>query len=157
MEDLAPEPVEAGELRDRRLAQGAGRPHQHRGAVRLAALGPNRPFLGRLVPPCLVDVLVEAEMIGHAEAVDAVADVVPDLALGGKRARPLRVEGERVGVQVRRHVAGCARIGVVAPSPAEVVTAVEHDKIVDPHLAHPDGHPDAREAGADDDDRMGHE
>jgi hypothetical protein len=93
-------------------------------------------------------------VLAHVEAVDAVAHVVPDLALRGERAGPLGIEGEGERVEVGRDVAGGAGVGVVAPGAAEVVAAVEHDEVVDAHGAQAGRHADAGEPGADDDDAV---
>ena len=51
---------------------------------------------------------------------------------------------------MRRNVAGTARIVVVAPGPADVVAALQNDKIVDPGLRELDTHADAGKPGTDD-------
>ncbi len=152
VEDLPPEVVQTGEVGDGGLAQRAGGPHQHRRDVLLAAGGPHDPAPGLVVPARLVHPPAEPQVPADVETVDALAHVVPDLALGGERARPVRVEGEGVRVEVRRHVAGGAGIRVVAPGAAHVVAPVEDDEVVDAHGAQAGRHADPGEARADDDD-----
>jgi hypothetical protein len=51
---------------------------------------------------------------------------------------------------VRGHVAGAARIGVVAPRAADVLGLLQDDEVLDPGLAQPNGDPQPGEAAADD-------
>ena len=93
--------------------------------------------------------------------VDAVAarDVLEvGLDLGARREAmaPLRVRREGVAVEVRGHVAGDARVGVLAPGPAEAIGLLVDREVVEAGLLQLDRAEDARHAGADDDDaRLG--
>ena len=58
---------------------------------------------------------------------------------------------ERERVEVRRHVAGQAGVGVVPPGPAEVGCPVEHEEVPDARLLERQRHTEPREPGADHD------
>src|SRR5690606_40002411 len=87
--------------------------------------------LRRLVPGRLVDGVAQPQVRPQPEPVDAVAEVVPDVLLGGEGVPPVRVEGERERVQVGGYVAGAARVGVVAPGAADVVGPLEDEQVVE--------------------------
>src|SRR5207248_459072 len=93
-----------------------------------------------LVPPCaphLVskpDVGVGAMVLGHP------FHVAEYLRLRRERAAPVGVELERVGVQVRWHIAAAAGVAVLAPSPADLIRPLEHNEVVDASLRQPGGH-----------------
>ncbi len=53
---------------------------------------------------------------------------------------------------MRGHVARAARIGVVAPGPADVVGRLEYDEVAPAGLTETDGRPEAAEPGTDDRD-----
>src|SRR4051794_21819198 len=55
---------------------------------------------------------------------------------------------------MRRHIARAAGIGVVTPGAADVAATLEEDEVALAGSEEPGRHPDAREAGADDDDAM---
>ena len=57
----------------------------------------------------------------EAELVDAGVGVGQDLGLVGEAAGPVRLGEERERVQMGRHIAGAARIGVVPPGAAHPV------------------------------------
>jgi hypothetical protein len=86
----------------------------------------------------------------HAEVAGDVAHVLLDLGLRGEPPRPVRLRGEREGVEVRRDVAGRARVGVGAPDAADVVAPLEQHEVLDAGLLQPDGGRHAAEAGSDD-------
>ena len=50
---------------------------------------------------------------------------------------------------MRRHIAGAARIGVVAPGPADVVGRLEYHEVAPAGLPETDGRPQAAEPGTD--------
>jgi hypothetical protein len=79
--------------------------------------------------------------------------VAQDVGLRGEPARPLRAGLARERVEVRRHVAGRARVGVGPPDAADAVGAVEDRELARLGPAGPaQGHaqPDPAEPGADD-------
>src|SRR5439155_2657444 len=55
-------------------------------------------------------------------------------------------------VQVGLHVDGAAGIAVVPPGAADVARPFEDHEVINAGLLQPDGHPEAGEPGADDDD-----
>src|SRR5919198_1372549 len=94
--------------------------------------------------------LSEASWFQRAEWNNAPANVVLDLVLRRERSRPVRVELERVRVEMRRDVAGRARVGVVTPGPADLAAPLENEEVVAAVFAQPDGGPQAGEPAADD-------
>ena len=126
------EALEAGQLRDGRLAQRADGRHEHVRAVDAAAgLDPPAP-LGFL--PGDLGPRGRAAYAGGPEALDAIAQVSEDLRLGRIGAAPARVGRERELIKVRLHVARAAGIGVVAPHAADLIGALEDEEVVDPLL-----------------------
>ena len=83
---------------------------------------------------------------------DSLVDVAVDLGLVGVGARPGGVRCERVGVQVGRHVACGAGVGVIAPGAAEVGAAVEYHVVGEAVLGELDGGAEAGESCSDDGD-----
>src|SRR5262249_34339906 len=73
--------------------------------------------------------------------------------LGRERARPVGLGLEREAVQVRRDVARRTGVGVLAPRAPDVARLLEDRERLDPGALELHAHGDAREAGADDDDR----
>jgi hypothetical protein len=51
---------------------------------------------------------------------------------------------------MRRHVARCARVGVVAPGAANLAAALDDEEVVATVLGEPDGRAEAGEAAPDD-------
>jgi hypothetical protein len=131
-------------------AQRPARPDEYPGRQRLAGRRPQSPVPGRLVEGGLGDVLAEPEVVGQPELVDTGLQVLLDLRLWGVDPAPAGVRGERERVQVRRDVAGRARVRVVAPRPADAIAPVEDDEVADPGLPEPDRHADTGETAADD-------
>ena len=73
-----------------------------------------------------------------------------DLLLRRAQPRPVAALGEGEGVEVARHVAGRAGVGVVEPGAAEVGRALEDRDVLDAVTAQLDRGGDAAEARADD-------
>ena len=71
------------------------------------------------VPPGLLECGVEGDLLLDPELAGRPLQVALDLGLGGEGLGPIRVGGEREGVQVRGHVAPAAGVGVVMPRPAD--------------------------------------
>ena len=65
--------------------------------------------------------------------------------------RPLRVRLERERIEVRGHVARAARVMVVAPRPADAISALEDHEIPRPRGVQLDGHAEPGEPRPDDD------
>ena len=110
------------------------------------------PAPGALVPVHPLDRAAVPDVLVQAVLAGAVPQVVPDLPLGREEMAPVRVQLEGVRVERGRHVARAARILVVAPGPAEVVTGVQDHEVVVTRLLQRDPHPDAAEPGPDDHD-----
>src|SRR5205807_3942738 len=63
---------------------------------------------------------------------------------------PIGVGRERERVEVRGHVARASRVRVEPPGPPHLVTALEHDEVLEALLLQLDRRPEPREAAADD-------
>src|SRR6185369_8862110 len=100
----------------------------------------------------IADVVVQAQVRAHAEAIGAALQVGVDLRGGRVDVAPVGVgrEGERV--EVRLHVARAAGVRVVAPDAADVAGALEDEEVVDARLQEADGEAEAAEAAAGDGD-----
>ena len=83
-----------------------------------------------LVPARALDLGAGADAVEHAVGARDVLEVGLDLRLRRVAARPARVRRERELVQVRRHVAGGARVGVVVPDAADALAALEDRDVV---------------------------
>ena len=151
VEGGAREAVEAGDGRDERFGERAGRGHEHVGGPVAAARG-EAPAGGLVVPHGLRHVVIVADMLGDAPPLGHVAEVGPDLGLWRETSAPTRVRRERELVEVRLHVAGGAGVRVVAPHAAEVVGPFEEHEVVEALLTQPHGRADPAEAGPHDRD-----
>ncbi len=151
VEGGALEGVEALQLGQRRLAQAAHAADQDLGGE-VAGRAVDLPQAALFAPGGLEQLVAEADVRRHAVFVGDAFQVGLDLRLGRAQARPVRVERERERVQVRGHVAGAARVAVVAPGPAETRGALEQHEVVLAALLEPDRRAQAGEAGADDHD-----
>src|SRR5262249_24515916 len=120
---------------------------------RLAVVGDERPDAGGLVEPRLGDLAPGAEVGAQLPLVDDAPQILPDLLRRRIASTPARIRLDREGVHVRGHVAGGARVGVVAPGAAHFVGALEDRERVDARLAQPHRRADPGEARADDRDR----
>src|SRR5579862_2101109 len=100
--------------------------------------------------------MLVADMWPHAKVLYTGVEVAIDFLLGRKGACPagVRREGERI--EVRLHVAGARRIGIVAPCAAHRVGAFQHNKVFIATLLEPESHAQAGKARADNRDlRLG--
>ena len=116
----------------------------------LAPAGRQAPQHGRVVPDPRLEVGVEVEVGADPEVGGDPLQVGADLGLPAEDVRPVRVRREGEGVQVARHVAGAAGVGVVAPGAPDGGRPLEHHEVLDALLPQPDRGADAREAAADD-------
>ena len=82
-----------------------------------------------------------------------VLDVALDLGLQREPPAPAGVPRKRVRVEVTRHVAGRAGVGVLVPHAAHALAALEHGDVVDAGAPQGDRGADAAESGTDDRDR----
>src|SRR5690348_3386041 len=105
-----------------------------------------------IVPPGALHRAAQPQVRAQTEPVGAALQVVPDLRLPREGVRPVRVEGEGVRVQMRGHVAGAARVGVVTPGAADLAGLLEDDEIVAAGPLELDRRAEPREAGSDDRD-----
>src|SRR5690606_24672865 len=103
----------------------------------------------RVVPARGLHVAAEDGAATHVVLVGDRGDVALDLGLGGERARPTGVEGERVRVEVRRYVARGAGVGVVAPGAADLGGSFQDEKVLS-RSGQLDGCAESGEPAADD-------
>jgi hypothetical protein len=146
VEGLALEGVEPLDVGDGRLAQRAhAADHDVRGVRPLRGL--DAPQLRVVVPAHLLDLVAEADVGQDAVVLRALAQVGEDLGLRREQPTPIGVGRERERVEVRLHVAGAARIGVVAPGPAHVGRALQDHEVIDAGLLEQDARAETRKAG----------
>src|ERR1700730_15401860 len=86
---------------------------------------------------------VGADPAVRGQSAQVGQDLLPRREATAPAGRP-----ERERVQVRRHVAGEARVGIVAPGPPEVVASVDDEEVLDAGLLERRGHADSPEPGA---------
>ena len=151
----AGEPVPAGDVGQGGTAELA-HAADDRGRLQCAAIVNGEvPDRAALVELGRDDPGAETEVRAKAMLGDQRVQVSQDLL--ARREAPAPAPGpERERVQVRRHVAGQARIAVIAPRSAEVIRPVQHDEVVDACLLERDRHADPAESGTDDDHPVRH-
>jgi len=120
-----------------------------------AIFGLERPRSVGIVESRSGDFGIEADMRGQPVFGDAVFQVSQDLVLAAVAPRPDVILLEGIGVELRGHIAGRARIVVVAPDAAGRRRALEDREAFDPGLLQRDTEANAPEAAADDRDRRG--
>ena len=112
-------------------------------------VGEHMPAVLVVIPVRSVDVRVEPDVAAQPVLLGDAPEVIQDLRLWREQFAPGRLGLERERVQVRRDVAGAARIGVVPPGAAYVVGLLQ-DQEVDALALQRDAHAKTGEAGADD-------
>ena len=157
VERLAGEGGEAGDLRVGRPAEPAGGRDDGPGDHGVALAGLDGPEPRALVERGPRGGCAEADVGADAVLVRAALEVGEDLAPLRELAGPAGVLLERERVEVRLDVAGGTRIAVVTPGATQALGLLQHGEVVDARLLEADGHAEAAEAGADDDDvRVAH-
>jgi len=148
---VPPRPGEAVAPRD----VGQGRPvelpdgRDHGGGLERAAVVEGEvPYRAALVELGGGDARAEAEVGAEPALLGHFVQVGEDLLPGREAAAPA-ARPERERVQVRRDVAGQARVGVVTPGPPEIAGPVEDEEVIDACLPERRGHADPPEPGAD--------
>ena len=96
------------------------------------------------------DLLAEADVVDHAVLAGDPLEVGQDLVARREGVAPVRVEGERVAVEVRRDVAGDARVGVLPPGAPEAIGLLVDDQIGQAGLPQLDGAEDPGHPRPDD-------
>ena len=115
-----------------------------------AARRSRRPTAGRRRPTRRTRRGGEAEAVERAGALGGAPEVGLDLRLRGERHRPVGVGRERVRVELARHVAGGAGVGVVAPGAADVGALLDDQEVGLAVLLQLDRRAEAGEPGPDD-------
>ena len=149
--------LETRETRERRhdgIAERTVR-HHHVLCVPETGRGGHHPLLRRLVPARASHFLTKADERPDAELTRHAPQVSLDLRLRRKGATPVGIERERERVERRLHVAGAARVSIVAPRAAQVGGPLEDNDVVDAASAQCDRHADAGEPAPDDQDAGG--
>jgi hypothetical protein len=117
-----------------------------------SGIGGHGPQLVVLVEDEVLDGHAEAEPVQHAGLAGGALEVGVDLRLRAERARPVRVRREAERVELARHVAGGARVGVVAPGAADGRALVDDQEVTQAVLVELDRGAEPGEAGTDDED-----
>ncbi len=152
VEGRAAKRVQPLDLGQRRRGEGADGAHQDVGLVEPACVVGHHPTAAPLVPAGRLDAHARAQMGSDGEAIGALLEVAQDLGLRGVRLGPVGLEGEGIGVEMRRHVAGRSGVRVEPPGPAHAVGRLEQNEVAPARLGQRDGQPEATGAGADDGD-----
>ena len=151
MHDLAGEILHAGKIRGGRFDQPAHRRDHGTGGVARAVVAGQMPDTACVVELGLRDAHAEMQMGMQPVFVGTALDIGMNLCRPRIGGRPVRILLERVGIQMRGHVAGTAGIGIVAPGAADVVGTFENHEILDAFLLETNTGVDAGKTGADDD------
>ena len=130
--------------------QHAGGRNHHIRHVFAAGGGANLP--APVLELAVGDGFVEVDLRGHAVFIRYPLEVGANLRAGGEGLRPVGIGLEGIGVEMRRHVAGDAGIGVLAPGAANAVGFLVDGVVGVTRLPQLDGGENAGHAGADDDD-----
>src|ERR1700733_11048685 len=94
--------------------------------------GGQTPQLSVVIPTRRTDFGAQFQVWPQTVLVSATLEIGQDLGLSRPQPRPIRVEVEREGVQVRLDVARQSRIRVDSPRSAHVVFPVEDGEVVKP-------------------------
>ena len=155
MHDLAGEVVHAGKVRGGRFDQPAhGRDHGP-GDVTRAVVACQMPEAARVVELGAGDAHTEMQMGMQIVFVGTALDIGMNLGRTRIGGRPVGVLFERVGIQMRGHIAGTAGIGIVAPGAAHIIGTFENREILDALLLETNTGIDAGKTGTDDDHIVG--
>jgi hypothetical protein len=92
----------------------------------------------------------EADLAAIDPWLGDLLDMATNLGLTRKQSRPVRIRRERQRIQMRGHVAGRARIGVVAPGAADRAGLLDDAVVADADAVECVRHREAAETGADD-------
>jgi len=132
---------------------GAG--DEESGAERVARCGVDGPETRGFFEFGADNLGAEADMGAKAEVGGAALDVVEDFGLRREEPGPVRVGREGEAVEVRRHIAGGARIGVLTPGSADPLRPLEDEDVGEASLTRLMGESDAGEARSDDNEVEG--
>ena len=119
MEGATAEPLRTFYVRYARHIQHPEPAHDDICAELLTGRRAQHPSLGRFFPVGSRNRRAESQVRADPVAVCAPFEVGEYLGLGSVRSRPPRMRLERVGVEMRRHVASGPRISVVVPRAAD--------------------------------------
>src|SRR5690348_4139891 len=87
--------------------------------------------------------------VQHTCAPCNAADVVLDFYLCRKRPCPIRIQCKRIRIEMRRHIACRAGIGVLTPRTTYVVAALQHDEVPLPGFVQSHSRTESGETAAD--------
>src|SRR3954462_6670075 len=123
MKQLAFEALQSRDARHRRPRQRTARGDQYVGLdvlAHAAGIEFDLPHMTRFVEACRHHARIATHVTVHAILARAMLQISENFVLAAEGARPRRVRLERKRIQMRGHVALGARIGIVAPCPADV-------------------------------------
>src|SRR3990167_5974189 len=155
MESLAGEAVQAFQFRVGRAVELSHGSHHDLSPVCLAAGGAQRPQGRFFVEFGAGNLGIEADMRANSVLVCAVTKVLVDLFRLAKAILPAKVLLKGEGVEVGRHIAGGAWIGVVPPDAADVASLLEQGNVIESCPLELDGEPKAAKAGTNDGNTRG--
>ena len=148
VKDRPLEALQAFDLGVLRMMEDAGRGDDHVDLVPVTG--------GRGDPPAAFHEFTAGDLVSEADArEDAVLlgnpfEVGLDLLAGREAATPFGPQRERVGVEMGRHVAREARIGVLTPGASDPVALLVDGEITETRLGQLDRGEDPRHPGPDD-------
>ncbi|SKV31435.1 Uncharacterised protein [Mycobacteroides abscessus subsp. abscessus] len=125
---VAVEPTDIGPAD---IGQRSGCHHGATPGEDLTGGGIGGPHPGAVVECQPGDIDTEFDEASQLVFVDHALDIAEDLRAARVRPGPLRVLFEGIRVEQRRDIAGCSGVGVVAPGAADIVAALQDDKILD--------------------------
>lgn len=152
MEDGTTEPVEPLDIRLLGDVQHPESADHHLCLVFLARCRAQAPQRALLVPTYRLHCGVEVKVRPDPVLVGAVLHVGEDLGLLRERPAPVELGLERIGVEVRHHIAAGTWIRVVTPGTADTVGLLENREALDPGALELDGHAEAAQPSAEDGD-----
>src|SRR5277367_6610804 len=131
--------------------QSDGRDH-HVEIVTLTGGRRQLPTAPVVVPTCGTDFSAESQVWLQALRGNASLEVLQDLPLSGPQPRPVWVQVERIGIQMRLDVTRQPWVGIDPPGPADAVFAIENREVMKPGPHQQNSQRDTARSGADDAD-----
>ena len=148
MHHLALEALEPFDVGHVRYVQRTGGQHKVAAIDGHARGGAYRPTPGGLIEMGFVHFLVELDKRPQLVLLHGIENVVLDFIPGRIALAPVRLAGERKGIQVRLHIAGRPRIAVEVPGAAHFRCFFQDHKILVARFPQFNRHAKPAETGA---------
>ncbi len=142
--------IKAGDSGNFGQVQSPHARHDDLGRELPAVGGGESPVTGLLIPDEGRDLRVELDLFFELVLVGHALHVGEDFGLRGVRPRPVPVLGEGKGIEMRRHIAGAARVGIVTPRTAQRRRLLKDHEVIPARLEQPNRDTHAGKAGAED-------